>query len=74
MPVIRNAHHIQLPETPPFRTRSVTRFGVSVEKVVATIDVPSSHHGRFRPPRKNWPVPEPARRANTRPTANASAP
>ena len=46
MPVIRNAHHIQLPETPPFRTRSVTRFGVSVEKVVG------DHRGTEQPPRQ----------------------
>ena len=39
------AHHSQLLLTPPLRTRSVTRLGVSVENVVATIDVPSSHHG-----------------------------
>jgi len=31
---------------------SVTRFGVSAEKVVATIEVPSSHHGSLRPERK----------------------
>ncbi len=32
---------------------SVTRLGVSVENVVATIDVPSSHQGMLRPERKN---------------------
>ena len=53
MPVGRKHHHAQLPNTPCPRTRSVTRFGVSVEKVVATMEVPSSHHGRLRPPRKN---------------------
>ena len=52
MPVMRKAHHNQFMLTPPFRTRSVTRFGVSVEKVVATIEVPSSHQGRLRPERK----------------------
>ena len=43
MPVSRNAHQTQLPETPLVRTMSVTRLGVSVEKVVATIDVPAIH-------------------------------
>ena len=31
---------------------SVTKFGVSVEKVVATIDKPKSHQGKVRPERK----------------------
>ena len=31
---------------------SVTKFGVSVEKVVATIDKPSNHHGKVRPDKK----------------------
>ena len=31
---------------------SVTKFGVSVENVVATIESPSSHHGKVRPERK----------------------
>ena len=44
-PVKRKAHHTQFPETPLLRTISVTRFGVSVEKVVATIENPNSHHG-----------------------------
>jgi hypothetical protein len=52
IPVSRNAHHTQLPETPLLRTMSVTRFGVSHEKVQATIEMPSSHHGIVRPPRK----------------------
>jgi len=47
--VSRNAHHAQLAATPPCRTRSVTRFGVSVLKVVATIETPMSHHGAARP-------------------------
>ena len=45
MPVSRKAHHTQLDATPPSRTRLVTRFGVSVLKVVATIDTPISHQG-----------------------------
>ena len=37
--------------------------GVSEAKVVATIDVPASHHGRSRPARKYWERLSPARRA-----------
>ena len=40
----------------------VTRFGVSVENVVATIDTPTSHQGAARPEVKNSLVEEPARR------------
>ena len=47
IPVRRNAHHVQLPETPFFLTRSVTKLGVSVEKVVATILMPINHQGIF---------------------------
>ena len=52
MPVKRKAHQAQLPDTPCWRTRSVTRFGVSALNVVATMDVPSNHQGMARPPRK----------------------
>jgi hypothetical protein len=62
MPVSRNAHHTQLLATPCSRTRLVTRFGVSVENVVATIDPPISHHGAARPEVKNSVVLDPARR------------
>ena len=62
MPVSRNAHHTQLLATPCSRTRLVTRFGVSVLKVVATIEPPISHHGAARPEVKNSVVLEPARR------------
>jgi hypothetical protein len=72
MPVIRNAHHSQFVLTPPVRTRSVTRFGVSAEKVVATIEVPSSHHGAVRPERKYCSRLRPARRAKRRPMASDS--
>src|SRR3954462_12523344 len=61
MPVRRNAHHTQLFATPCSRTRFVTRFGVSVLKVVATIETPTSHHGAARPEVKNSVVLEPAR-------------
>ena len=50
-PVNTKAHHTQLPATPLRRTMSVTRFGVSLLNVVATIDSPASHHGTDRPGR-----------------------
>src|SRR5450759_2079453 len=53
MPVSRNDHHTQFSATPFSRTRLVTRFGVSVENVVATIEMPTSHHGAARPGGKN---------------------
>src|SRR6476646_3314103 len=65
MPVSRKAHQAQLPATPPVRTMFVTRFGVSVLKVVATIDTPISHHGAARPDVTNSAVLDPARRAST---------
>jgi hypothetical protein len=40
---------------------SVTRFGVSLLKVVATIERPASHHGTDRPEAKNSDVLRPAR-------------
>src|SRR6478672_8916219 len=61
MPVSTNAHQTQLPATPLRRTMSVTRFGVSALKVVATIDRPASHHGTERPEAKNSDVLRPAR-------------
>src|SRR6185503_4693950 len=51
----------------------VTRFGVSVLKVVATIDTPMSHHGAARPEVKNSAVLRPARRASTTAGANEIA-
>ena len=57
---MRKAHQTQFPETPLFRTISVTKLGVSVEKVVATIDTPNNHQGMFRPERKNSLLEDPA--------------
>src|SRR5512134_325281 len=65
MPVSRNAHHAQFAATPFSRTRFVTRFGVSVLKVVATIETPTSHHGAARPEVKNSAVLLPARRTSS---------
>src|SRR5207248_455873 len=70
MPVSRNAHHAQLLATPFTRTKLVTRLGVSVLNVVATIDVPMSHHGAARPDVKNSVVLLPARRARSTAGAN----
>src|SRR6266540_3316385 len=61
MPVKRNDHQSQLSATPLSRTMLVTRFGVSVEKVVATIETPISHHGADLPDVKNSAVLRPAR-------------
>jgi hypothetical protein len=52
---------------------SVTKLGVSVEKVVATIDIPNNHHGIERPERKNSPVFFPARLETAKPMANVSS-
>ena len=60
---MRNAHHSQFSATPRSRTRLVTRLGVSVLKVVATIETPTSHQGAARPDVKNSVVFLPARLA-----------
>src|SRR5580765_4193843 len=60
-PVSTMAHHCQFPATPYWRTCCVTQFGVSLLKVVATIDSPASHHGTDRPEAKNSEVLLPAR-------------
>jgi hypothetical protein len=46
-------HHCQFSYIPWARTRPVTYRGVSEENVVATMEVPASHQGRFLPERKN---------------------
>src|SRR4051795_8727389 len=63
-PVSTNAHHTQFPATPLRRTMSVTRFGVSLLNVVATIERPASHQGTARPDTKNSDVLLPARLPN----------
>src|SRR5258705_12945294 len=60
-PVRTIAHHCQLPATPYCRTCCVTQFGVSLLKVVATMDSPANHHGTDRPEAKNSDVLLPAR-------------
>src|SRR5215470_4945235 len=61
MPVRVKAHQHQFPATPWRRTISVTRLGVSLLKVVATMERPASHHGTERPEAKNSVVFLPAR-------------
>src|SRR5919108_6230849 len=73
MPLITKLHHTQLPATPLLAVRPATASGVSTANVVATIEVPASHHGRARPERKNSLMLRPARRVYARPTAAESA-
>ena len=61
IPLSRKHHHSQLPAMPLRTVMPVTASGVSAAKVVATMAVPASHQGTFRPERKNSPVLEPAR-------------
>src|SRR5256885_16561197 len=51
----------------------VTRFGVSVENVVATIETPTSHQGAARPDAKNSVVLLLARRKKKRAGRNDTA-
>src|SRR4051812_49117490 len=73
MPVSRKLHHNQFSATPRSRTMLVTRLGVSVLKVVATIEMPTSHHGAERPDVKNSVVLELARRQKNRAGRNEIA-
>ena len=56
---------------------SVTRFGVSLLNVVATIESPASHHGTARPEAKNsdvlWPARWPKNSAGTKQTSSEAA-
>src|SRR2546428_361254 len=62
MPLAAMFHHSQLPAMPYRATMPVTTSGVSAANVVATIDVPASHHGTSRPERKRSIVPPPQTR------------
>src|SRR5687767_8526321 len=73
MPLITKLHHTQLPETPLVPTSPATASGVSTANVVATIDVPASHHGSERPERKYSLTFLPARRVYASPIAAESA-
>ena len=70
--MIRNAHHSQLPETPLTLTTLVTKFGVSVENVVATMESPSNHQGILLPERKNSEVSLPAFLETTMPITSTA--
>src|SRR5712691_7132589 len=52
IPLMTKFHQSQLPATPLVATSAATTSGVSAAKVVATIAVPASHHGTWRPERK----------------------
>jgi hypothetical protein len=54
MPLITKFHQSQFPATPLVATSPVTTSGVSAAKVVATMAVPASHQGAWRPERKYW--------------------
>ena len=45
IPVVRNAHQTQLPESPSRRIISVKRLAELVDVVAATIETPINHHG-----------------------------
>jgi hypothetical protein len=50
--VKRNDHQNQFCQMPGSLIQEITTIGVSIERVVATIDVPRSHQGRFCPETK----------------------
>ena len=56
IPLMTKFHHNQFPAMPFFATKPVTASGVSAANVVATIEVPASHHEMLRPEMKNSSV------------------
>jgi len=72
MLLITRFHQNQLPAIPVVRTIPVTASGVSAANVVATIDVPASHHGRLRPESRKSAMLLPALRASSTPIPNAT--
>jgi len=60
MPLMTKFHHSQLPAMPLRATSPVTARGVSEAKLVATIDVPASHHGKLLPDTKKSAMLAPA--------------
>ncbi|GAB4342978.1 MAG: hypothetical protein Kow0099_20970 [Candidatus Abyssubacteria bacterium] len=72
MLLITRFHQNQLPAIPFVRTMPVIASGVSAANVVATIEVPASHHGRLRPDNRNSLMLVPARRASKAPIASAT--
>src|SRR5665213_1447968 len=67
IPLAAMFHHSQFPAIPFCATNPVTASGVSTANVVATIEVPVSHHGALRPERKYSPMFFPLPRANHSP-------
>src|ERR1700679_252614 len=55
-PLAAMFHHSQLPAMPLAARKPVTANGVSTANVVATIEVPVSHHGALPPDAKNSPT------------------
>jgi hypothetical protein len=47
-----SVHQNQFPAMPRVATMPATHSGVSAAKVVATMEVPATHHGRLRPAMK----------------------
>src|ERR1700676_4850164 len=73
IPLAAMFHQSQLPAIPFCATNPVTASGVSTANVVATIDVPVSHHGALRPDRKYSPMFLPLPRANHSPMPRLTA-
>src|SRR2546426_7854927 len=65
MPLSRKLHHSQLAAIPCRATWPVTQSGVSAAKVVATIEVPASHHVTWRPETKKSLVDRKSTRLNS---------
>ena len=73
IPDMTELHQTQFPAMPCWTTKPVTASGVSAAKVVATIEMPASHHGTLRPERKNSPRLWPPRRAKASPMPRLTA-
>ena len=69
MPERIKHHHCQFSYIPCCLISPVMYRGVSEEKVVATMEVPASHHGRLRPERKKSLMLPEARRVRYTPMA-----
>ncbi len=69
-----NAHHSQLPAIPRRATSPVTYSGVSTLKVVAAIEVPTSHQGSAREPAKKASRLRAPRRESHSPMTRVRAP
>ena len=63
----------QMPATPSRATNPVMLTGVSMEKLVAAMDTPTSHHGSPRPPTKKSSTDRLARRVQSTPNRKTTA-